>query len=44
MNATETKRILFAIRNNLIDNKQKHAIWLAIKAIDYCIRLRKGFK
>lgn len=44
MNATETKRILFAIRNNLIDDKQKHAIWLAIKAIDYCIRLRKGFK
>lgn len=21
----------------------KHAIWLAIKAIDYCIRLRKGY-
>lgn len=41
MNSTETKRILFEIRNNLIDDKQKHAIWLAIKAIDYCIRLKR---
>lgn len=44
MNAIETKRILFEIRNNLIDDKQKHAIWIAIKAIDYCTRLKKGFK
>lgn len=44
MNSTETKRILFEIRNNLIDDKQKHAIWLAIKAIDYCVRLKKGYR
>lgn len=34
MNATEAKKTLFEIRKNLIDDKQKHAIWLAIKAID----------
>lgn len=33
MNATEAKKTLFEIRKNLIDDKQKHAIWLAIKAI-----------
>lgn len=44
MNAIEAKKTLFEIRNNLIDDKQKHAIWLAINAIDYCIRLKKGFK
>jgi hypothetical protein len=30
MNATEAKKTLFKIRNNLIDDKQKHAIWMAI--------------
>lgn len=44
MNATEAKKMLFEIRKNLIDDKQKHAIWLAIKAIDYCVRLKKGYK
>lgn len=44
MNATETKRILFEIRNNLIDDKQKHAIRIAIKAVDFCIRLKKRNK
>ena len=43
MNATEAKKTLFEIRKNLINDKQKNAIWLAIKAIDYCIRLRKGY-
>lgn len=43
MNATEIKRILFEIRNNLIDDKQKHVIWIAIKAIDYCVRLKKRY-
>lgn len=43
MNIKEVIKILFKIRSNLIDPKQKHAIWLAIKAIDYCIRLRKGY-
>ena len=27
----------------VFDDKQKHAIWLAIKALDYCIRLKKGY-
>lgn len=36
MNSTETKRTLFEIRNNLIDDKQKQAIWIAIRAIDTC--------
>ena len=44
MNATEAKRKLREIRSSLIDDRQKHAIWLAIKAIDYCIGLKKGFK
>ena len=43
MNATEAKKTLFEIRNNLIDDKQKHAILLAIKAIDYCVRLKKRY-
>ena len=43
MNIKEVTKILFEIRSNLIDDKQKHAIWVAIKAIDYCIRLRKGY-
>lgn len=43
MNATEAKKTLFEIRNNLIDDKRKRAIWLAIKAIDYCIRLKKRY-
>ena len=43
MNSKETKRTLFEIRNNLIDDKHKHAIWLAIKAIDYCVRLKKRY-
>ena len=36
MNVREVTKILFKIRSNLIDPKQKHAIWIAIKAIKYC--------
>ena len=43
MNATEVKKTLFEIRKNIIDDKQNHAIWLAIKAIDYCVRLKKKY-
>lgn len=35
MNVREVTKILFKIRSNLIDPKQKHAIWIAIKAIKY---------
>lgn len=44
MNAIEAKRKLCEIRSSLTDDKQKHAIWLAIKAIDYCVRLKKGYR
>lgn len=36
MNATEAKRKLCEIRSSLIDDEQKQAIWLAIRAIDTC--------
>ena len=36
MNATEAKRKLCEIRNNLTDDEQKQAIWMAIRAIDTC--------
>lgn len=36
MNATEAKKTLFEIRKNLIDDEQKQAIWIAIRAIDTC--------
>jgi hypothetical protein len=44
MNATEAKKTLFEIRKNLIDDKQKHAIWIAIKAIKYCSIITKSIK
>lgn len=37
MNATEAKRKLCEIRSSLTDDKQKHAIWIAIRAIGTCI-------
>lgn len=38
-------RIRFNVpKGNIPSDKQKHAIWLAIKAIDYCVRLKKGYK
>ena len=43
MNATEAKRELYKLRSSLRDKEADKAIWLAIKAIDYCIRLKKGF-
>lgn len=36
MNIKEVIKILFKIRSNLIDPNQKHAIWIAIRAIDTC--------
>lgn len=36
MKATEAKRKLCEIRNNLTDDEQKQAIWIAIRAIDTC--------
>ena len=36
MNIKEVTKILFEIRSNLIDPKQKHAIYIAIRAIDTC--------
>lgn len=44
MKATEAKRKLCEIRSNLTDDEQKNAIWLAIKVIDYCVILNKGYK
>lgn len=35
--------MIIAVAAILVGCKGKHAIWLAIKAIDYCIRLRKGY-
>lgn len=36
MEANEAKRKLCEIRSNLTDDKQKQAIWIAIRAIDTC--------
>lgn len=36
MKATEAKRKLCEIRNNLTDDAQMQAIWIAIRAIDTC--------
>ena len=36
MKATEAKRKLCEIKSSLTDDKQKHAIWIAIRAIDTC--------
>lgn len=44
MNIKEVTKILFKIRGNLIDPKQKHAIWVAIKAIKYCSIITKSIK
>lgn len=44
MNVREVTKILFEVRNNLIDLKQKHAIWVAIKAIKYCSIITKSIK
>lgn len=41
MNATEAKKTLFEIRKNLIDDKQKHAIWLAIKGILFLTNIKR---
>ena len=38
MNIKEVTKILFEIRSNLINPKQKHSIWVAIKAIDTCTK------
>lgn len=38
MNATEAKRKLCKIRSSLTDDKQKQAIWVAIRAIDTCTK------
>lgn len=35
MNATEAKRKLYEISSSLTDDKQKQAIWEAIKAIEF---------
>ena len=44
MNIREVTKILFKIRSNLIDPKQKHAILIAIKAIKYCSIITKSIK
>ena len=44
MNIKEVTKILFEIRSNLIIPKQKHAIWVAIKAIKYCSIITKSIK
>lgn len=44
MNIKEVIKILFEIRSNLINPKQKHAIWVAIKAIKYCNIITKSIK
>ena len=44
MNIKEGTKIFFEIRSNLIDHKQKHAIWVAIKAIKYCSIITKSIK
>ena len=44
MNIKEVTKILFEIRSNLIDPKQKYAIWVAIKAIKYCSIITKSIK
>ena len=44
MNIKEVTKILFKIRGNLIDPKQKHAIYIAIKAIKYCSIIIKSIK
>ena len=36
MKAAEAKRKLYEIRNNLTEDEQKKAIWIAIRAIDTC--------
>ena len=36
MKTTEAKRKLCEIRNNLTDDGQKQAIWIAIRVIDTC--------
>lgn len=36
MNATEAKRKLCEIQAVLLTDKQKQAIWMAIRAIDTC--------
>lgn len=38
MKATESKRKLCEIRSNLMDDEQKQAIWIAIRAIDTCTK------
>lgn len=39
MKAAEAKRKLYEIRNNLTDDEQKKAIWIAIRAIELVIKM-----
>lgn len=42
MNATEAKKKLCELRKNLGNREADEAVWIAIRAIDTC--LRAGFK
>ena len=39
MKAAEAKRKLYEIRNNLTDDEQKKALWIAIRAIELVIKM-----
>ena len=39
MKAAEAKRKLYEIRNNLTDDEQKKAIWIAIRAIELVLKM-----